>query len=423
VKTSFLRKAAVVLVALLGVAGLVQAQEKKVKDQMEYDLFQAAQKETDPQKKIAALTTWKEKYPDSDFKPERLVLMITTYQALQQADRMYATAQELKALEPGNPNALYFLTVLPPTMNVTTADRLAEAEGNAAALAAAIPGIFDGKAELAAQRKQFEQQVTKTNVWAATQRKDTAKVESIYTDLLKKDPADASASYELGRAILASKNAARQSEALYHIGRAAYSTGPNALEANAQKQVQGFFERTVTTFTGSKEDVQMIVDQTKASPFPPAGFKIKSSGEKLAEQEEKMKQEDPQKFLWLTVKKELIGGSGAAYFESSVKGSGLPKLKGKLVSALPANKPKEITVAIMDDSTPEVKLVVDTAFAGAPPVGTVLEFETAVPTAFAADPFLVTADIEQAQITGWPANLIGTAKKATKKAAPVRKKK
>src|SRR2546423_861744 len=44
------------------------AQEKKVKDQGEFDIYTQAVKETDPVKKLALLDQWKEKYPDSDFK-------------------------------------------------------------------------------------------------------------------------------------------------------------------------------------------------------------------------------------------------------------------------------------------------------------------------------------------------------------------
>lgn len=430
-KISLMLKTAVAVAALCGLAGLAQAQQKNVKDQAEYDLLQAQQKEADPTKKLAILTTWKEKYPESEFKTDRLAIFITTYQQLNQAEKMYTTAQELKGIDPKNATALYFLTALPPGMNVTTPQRLAEAEQNAQALSDAIPEIFKtlpAGAQQAAfdnQRRQFERQVITTQVWVATQRKDFAKVEKIYTDELKKNPNDAQSSYALGQAILATKDKARQEEALFHIGRAAYLTGPGALDPATQKKVQDFFDKTVTNFTGSKEDVQKAAEKTKASAFPGPDWDLESGSEKIAKQEAEMQKNDPQKYLWLQVKKALIAedGSGATYFET-IKGSGFPKLKGKLVSALPANKPKEITVAIMDDTTPEIKLVVDSAFGGAPPAGTVLEFETAVPTAFSADPFLVTADIEQGQITGWPAELMGApAKKGgVKKSAPGAKK-
>jgi hypothetical protein len=58
---------------LMGSAGL--AQVPRVKDQHEYDLIQAFQKETDPAKKMELLKQWEAEYPDSEFKASRLISM------------------------------------------------------------------------------------------------------------------------------------------------------------------------------------------------------------------------------------------------------------------------------------------------------------------------------------------------------------
>ena len=50
------------------------APQKKVKDQGEYDLYNNAVKETDPAKKLQYVNQWAEKYPETDFKEERLQL-------------------------------------------------------------------------------------------------------------------------------------------------------------------------------------------------------------------------------------------------------------------------------------------------------------------------------------------------------------
>ena len=55
-------------------AAVAQTPEKKPewKDgQTEYNLYDAANKATDPAKKLAALDAWKAKYPESDFKVAR----------------------------------------------------------------------------------------------------------------------------------------------------------------------------------------------------------------------------------------------------------------------------------------------------------------------------------------------------------------
>src|ERR1700692_2431715 len=67
--------------------------EKKVKDQGEYDIFTAAGKETEPTKQLAILQSWKEKYPDSDFKQERADTVTMAY------DKMNKAPEEIKAIQ------------------------------------------------------------------------------------------------------------------------------------------------------------------------------------------------------------------------------------------------------------------------------------------------------------------------------------
>jgi hypothetical protein len=137
----------------------------------------------------------------------------------------------------------------------------------------------------------------------------------------------------------------------------------------------------------------------------PDGFTIVSvldlEKDKLAK-EEQFKKDHPELALWINVKQELKGANGPAYWDSSVKDSGLPKLKGKLVSQTPAIRPKELVLAISDDTTPEVTLKLSAPMAGKAPAGTELEFEGAVPKSYTTDPFMVTMEIEKEKITGWP---------------------
>ncbi len=129
--------------------------------------------------------------------------------------------------------------------------------------------------------------------------------------------------------------------------------------------------------------------------------------------------------LWMTVKGELTGANGPAYFESSVKGALLPggaggvtKFKGKLISMTPPKAPKQLVLGITDASTPEVTLNLDEALAGTAPVGTELEFE-GVASSFTAEPFKVIFDVEKDKLAGWPARGAGRQEGA---AAPRKKK-
>jgi hypothetical protein len=180
--------------------------------------------------------------------------------------------------------------------------------------------------------------------------------------------------------------------------------------------LQGFLERNYTNFHGSKEGLQELVETALKNPFPPEGFKIKSAPEIAQEEEEKLKQSDPQKALWLGVKKELAGPNGASYFEQSLKGSALPNLRGKVVSQTPAARPKEIVVALSTDDTPEVTLKLDAAFPNKAEPGTQIEFDGGVAESFTSDPFNLVVTQEKEKVKGWPA-----APKPTPKAAAGKK--
>src|SRR5262249_37810263 len=114
----------------MGVSGvLAQAPQKKVKDQAEYDLYTNSTKETDPNKRLTYLNSWKEKYPDSDFKAERGLIFLTTYQQLNQPAKMIDAAKDILAVNPNDVNALMWLAYFGPSVpNPPTADSLAAGE-------------------------------------------------------------------------------------------------------------------------------------------------------------------------------------------------------------------------------------------------------------------------------------------------------
>ena len=154
-------------------------------------------------------------------------------------------------------------------------------------------------------------------------------------------------------------------------------------------------------------------------PFPPQDFKILSRQEIIHQQEEELRASDPQKFLWLGLKKGLSEPStGQGYFDNTLKGSALPKLKGKIVAGTPEARPKEVTVAILGQDA-EIKLVFDGPHGAKIEPGTEIEFEGGVAKELSQDPFLLTLDQEKEKVTGLPA----AARAAPARRAPVRRKK
>jgi tetratricopeptide (TPR) repeat protein len=391
-----------------------------VKDQQEYDLFNNSTKTTDPAKRLEYLNSWKEKYPDSAFKQQRLLIFLSTYQALGKPDKMVETAKEILATDPKEVNALYWLTVLTKTYPAPpTADSLATGEKAAQGLldAQKPQGVADDA--WAKMKTNMAATAHDTLGFIAATRKQPETAEQEYTKALEAEPNNAQVSYALGNAILAEKKPERQSEVLYHWARAASLTGTGALPGDMQKKIDAFFVKSYNSFHGPDDaGLKALRTMAVAQPMPPAGFKIKNKNEIEAENQEKLNKENPQLAMWKGIKDQLTAANGEQYFDTQLKGTAPPKLRGKLVSTKPAINPKELVLAMDTPDKPEVTLKLETPLRGKADSGTDIQFE-GVPSAFTKEPFMLTFDVESKdKIEGWPAQAAPPAKKR----APVHKK-
>jgi hypothetical protein len=402
----------VTVLSVMGAAtALAQPKEKKVKDQQEYDLYKSSTTTADAAKRLPFLDQWKEKYPESDFKEERLVIYQTTYQALNQTVKAVDTAKEILAMDPKEVNALYFLTMY-GQMQPSTPDSLATGEKAAQSLLGAEKpaGVKDDDWKKIQADMTFK--AHKTLAFVAMQRKQPEAAEQELVKCLTEDPKQAQCSYDLGNAILAEKKLERQSEVLYHWARAASLTGAEAIQEPLHKQVDAFFLKQYNLFHGPDDaGLKELRTLAVSQPIPPAGFKIKNKNEIEAEKEEQAAKENPQLALWKSIKDQLIAANGEAYFNDQMKDHAVPKLKGKLVSMKPAIRPKELVLAIQTPDTPEVTLKLENPLPGKADKGTEIQFE-GVPTAFTKEPFMLTFSIESKdKIEGWPSQAAPPAKK------------
>ena len=156
------------------------------------------------------------------------------------------------------------------------------------------------------------------------------------------------------------------------------------------------------------------------SASAPAGFKVTSKADiakNQAEEEEKLKQSNPQLALWKSIKTELTGANAQAYFNEHMQGTQLPKFSGKLVSASPETRPKQLVLAVEDGTTPDATLNLDAPLAGTMEPGGVITFEGTA-TSYTANPYMVTFNVEKAKVGGWKG--VGAAAPAR---APVHHKK
>jgi hypothetical protein len=148
----------------------------------------------------------------------------------------------------------------------------------------------------------------------------------------------------------------------------------------------------------------------QSSAIAPAGFTIKSKADidrERAQAEEAAALANPMLALWRNIKKELQADNGQAYFDASMKGLELPggangvtQLKGKLVSATPESRPKELVLAMEDPSKPDVTLKLDSALPGKMDPGGEIAF-SGVADSFSKDPLMVTFTVEKSKIEGW----------------------
>ena len=207
--------------------------------------------------------------------------------------------------------------------------------------------------------------------------------------------------------IITEKKPEKQAEALFDFARAAAYDGPEALTPDGRRKIDEYLTKVYTTVHGDTSGLAELKAMAKASPTAPADFKIKTAAEIAAEKDEDLKKTNPQLALWLNLKGQLLSPEGQTYFDSSMKGAAVPKLRGWIISAKPAVKSKELLVSMEGkDQAANVTLklvgsdgTTAAPLTGKPELGNEIEFE-GIGDSLAKDPaFMVTFDVEKGKIT------------------------
>jgi hypothetical protein len=410
------------------------AKKQEWKSQAEFDLYDAAQKDTNPVTRIEKLDKWKAQFADTDFGPERTQMYLVAYEQANNARAAFDTAAALLKINPSHslalPAIMYYVRQLKPAQPADL--DLAEQTSNYVwenldkiYAPANMPAgqTAEQWAKAKADTKPFP---LATLLFIIDARKDNNRAIADYTKILKKDPTQAAVSNLLARALLVKaqtdKDPTEQPVALFHFARAAAYTGPNALSAADQGTVKTYVTNAYTKYHGSAEGLDQLLASAKANVMPPADFKIKSSvdidKEKADKEAEEMKN-NPMIGLWTKILREpMTKDDGQMYFDMNVKDALLPggangvmKFKGKIVSMTPATKPKEIQLAIEKPGVADATLKFEKPLDGKMEVGEELSFEGKA-TEFNKEPFMITFDVEKDGLEGW------TGKNTPVKAAP-----
>jgi len=104
--------------------------------------------------------------------------------------------------------------------------------------------------------------------------------------------------------------------------------------------------------------------------------------------------------LWSNLKKQLSSANGEEYFNSNLKDTAVPTLKGTLISATFNDGESKLVLGLTDSTTPEVTLMLhnrDLKVTGEP--GSQVEFQ-GVAIEFTKNPFMLTFGVFIEDIKG-----------------------
>ena len=415
------------------------AQQKKVKDQAEYDLFNEVLKDqqgNNPQKTIQDLNTWVQKYPGSDYKDDRLYMYEDAYSKMNppQPEKVMDYGGQLMKLGLDNvftdPKqgplqklaALFALTVAAGQMQTPTPEQIDLGKKAANELKQQGAAYFTPQNKPAnntdAQWNQAHQtldqaadhtllylDVLPANQAMAKVPKNCATAEPIYVKALQGRPQSAYISYQLALSMvcLQAVHPEMVSQAIYEFERAAVIDPTLGDPHNDPKKLQDYADKAYVSVHGSNDGLDQLKAEVKNSPLPPPDFKIQTASEIAAAKEQQFEQSNPRLALWMKIKAALTAPDGDQYFATQLKDSAVPQLRGIVVEGKPACRSKEILVAVPlpdqpDNKTPEITVKLDAPLTGKPEAGAEILWE-GVPSAFAKDPFMLTVDAEKAKVT------------------------
>jgi tetratricopeptide (TPR) repeat protein len=409
---------AAVIVATLVLSLSAQDKKKEWKDRAEYDLYESITKTSDPNLWLTSLDKWRSQYTQSDYADVRRVMYLETFRSLDRPREAFNAAQEVLKDNPNNLVALSAIVGYVYRLNPPAPADLETAEKAAAQILANLDAIYakDNRpnqmsdADAAKAKPDLRVFAQRTIGWIYYARKDWDKAEDELTKVLDLDPKQAQVSYWLGVAILGEAKMEKQALALYDFARAAAYDGPGSMPATDRQQVQTYLNTVYKKYHGSDEGLTTLLAAAKASHKPPADFKILSQADILKQRqdaEEAAAKANPMLALWKSIKTELTGEGGVAYFENNMKDAALPggvngvtRFKGRLVSMTPAVRPKELVLAIQNPSVADTTLKLDSALPGKMEPGEEIEFD-GVAKSYTKEPFMVTFEVEKAKVVGW----------------------
>jgi hypothetical protein len=392
-----------------------QAPAKNYKDRAEYDLYSKVTQTTDPKARLEVLNTWQDKYPQSDYAPERLQYYVATLAQLAQNDPsqrqpLINKAQELLKTDPKNANALYLISFWGPAVggNNPSPELQSQVESAAHAFVSGADEAFaPANMPKGMSAPDFEKAkkirlgvAHNALAWGATAKKDNATAESEYKASLTTNPDQGPVSAQYAKLLYDEK---KIPEALFQYARAAQFDGPGALPPATRTQLLDFFNKAYKGYKGNSDGADQLLAQAKTAALPPGGFTIASASDaakKEADAMNKRMDSDPAFKLWYTIKSNLVGDQADSFFTSSVKDAEIPggadgvkNFSGTVISIDPADKPTTVVLGVEEpakaDATLSFSQPLPASALDTIKVGAKIDF-SGVADSFAKEPYMLT---------------------------------
>ncbi len=365
-----------------------ETKEKQPKDQAEYELINKAFKETNPQTKLQLLSEWQEKYPESDYKDDRLRLFMRTHQAAGDKDKTLATAKDVLEQHPGDFEANFTIAGMIPTLGKTDPATLKDGAEAAEALLKGKPSTLTDE-----QWNQVKNQVLltahQTLGWIHMQKKENVPAEKEFKEVLALNPNLAQVSYWLGNVVLAQGDPDKNELALFSFARASSYTGEGSLNEQGRKQVDEYFTKVYKKYAGDNTDAEIaqLKEQAKTQALPPATLKIKPKDLREFEADQAARKASPLLYVFLDLKDQLVGAQGDQIW-SDLHGKLTPKMQLYVVGSDSA-RPSVISLSSKQGGPAEVVLNLENRLRAAPGNGSKVTFE-GVASDLSKSPFKLT---------------------------------
>lgn len=420
----------------------------------EFQLYDAAAKAVGAQnfaKAVADVEAWKQKVPQSDYADERSVLTIQAYQGAKQFDKVLVEAgpmlgKDLDKMfpDPAAGPGQVLGVLLGASIAIQNIAQPTQAQLDIAQKAATMLKGYDRKPQGVADAAwaQAKDQLQKAADGAlmyivvvpganALAKNDCETGQNLLSKAAVAYPNNSFIAYQLGLAYRCTIKASPakadeyQPKAIYQFIRA-FVIDPSIGGSMDAKKMSEILPNMYVNYHGGSDGLEELKIAAKANPMPPANFAIESA-QKVAERKQKeFESKYPQLAMWLGIKGQLASAEGPSYFDNQLKNAAVPKLKGTVVEGKPACRSKELLVSVPEpdqqNAPTVISLKLDAALTGKPTAGEI-QWE-GVPSAFTADPFLLTMDTEKAKIEGLqvtPCAATPPARPATKKGTPKKK--